>query len=323
MRRHWQIWLALVLIGMFVFMALASPILAPPLNPDLPSPFKLAGPITDMIPHPPSATVLLGTTPQQYDVFYTVVWGARNALFFGLSVALISALLGTFVGAISAYWGGRANRFSMSVTDAFLTFPVIGSVVFVSMIFILLYTKSGMYMSQTPQGETVFTPMPGATGPALNFLQSTLFLFLVRINRFALAIILFSWMPYARIINNQVSRIKQAEYVIAAQATGVRKRRILLRHLIPNSIAPAIVLAARDVGSMVVLQATFTYIGLGGESPWGQLLVLGNKWILGPGGSLSSYWWVYLPATLAIILFGLGWNLFGDELNTLLNPRER
>jgi peptide/nickel transport system permease protein len=323
MKRHWQIWLALFLIGIFVILALASPILAPPVNPGQNSPLKLAGPITDMMPHPPSSEAILGTTPQQYDVFYTVVWGSRNALIFGLSVALVSALVGTLIGVVSAYWGGTANRISMSITDAFLTFPVIGAVVFISMIFTMLYTNSGMYMSQTLQGNIVFTPIPGVTGISLNFLQSALFYFLVHVNRFALAIILFSWMPYARIINNQVSRIKQAEYVIAAHATGVRKGRIIFRHLLPNSISPAIVLAARDVGSMVVLQATFTYIGVGGNSPWGQLLSIGNKWILGPGGSLSTYWWVYLPTTLAIILFGLGWNLLGDELNNLLNPRER
>jgi peptide/nickel transport system permease protein len=323
MKKHWQIWLALFLIGIFVFMALASPVLAPQVKAGQYSPLKLAGQITDMIPHPPSSDAILGTTPQQFDVFYTIVWGSRNALIFGLSVALISALLGTLIGVVSAYWGGAANRISMSVTDAFLTFPVIGAVVFVGMIFTMLYTNSGMYMSQTTLGEIVFNPIPGATGVSLNLLQSVLFSFLVHVNRFALAIIMFSWMPYARIINNQVTRIKQAEYVIAAQATGVRNRRIILRHLLPNSISPAVVLAARDVGSMVVLQATFTYIGLGGDSPWGQLLAIGNKWILGPGGSLSSYWWVYLPATIAIILFGLGWNLLGDELNNLLNPREK
>ena len=74
---------------------------------------------------------------------------------------------------------------------------------------------------------------------------------------------------------------------------------------------------------MVILRATFTYIGLADGSHWTTILLLGQKYVIGPGGSPGTYWWVYLPVTIAIILFGLGWNIFGDELNIWLNPRER
>jgi peptide/nickel transport system permease protein len=84
-----------------------------------------------------------------------------------------------------------------------------------------------------------------------------------------------------------------------------------------------IVLVARDVGGMVLLQATFTFIGLGGNSLWGMLLVRGRDWILGPGGNILTFWWVFMPATLALVLFGVGWNLLGDGLNEVLNPRTR
>ena len=73
---------------------------------------------------------------------------------------------------------------------------------------------------------------------------------------------------------------------------------------------------------MVLLQATFTFIGLGGNSLWGNLLIWGRDYIITPGG-LLTYWWVFLPTTLVLVLFGIGWNLLGDGLNDLLNPRTR
>jgi hypothetical protein len=71
---------------------------------------------------------------------------------------------------------------------------------------------------------------------------------------------------------------------------------------------------------MVLLQATLTFIGLGGESIWGTMLSDGRNWVLGPGGNLLSYWWVFLPPTLAVMLFGIAWNMFGDSLAESLSP---
>ena len=145
---------------------------------------------------------------------------------------------------------------------------------------------------------------------------------LQRIDPVMVAFILFSWMPYARIMNTVVLRLKQTEYIQATRALGAGHATVIFRHLIPNAIAPAIVLAARDVGGMVLLHATFTFIGPGGNSLWGRLLVRGRDWVISPGGILT-YWWVFLPATLALMLFGVGWNLIGDGLNEVLNPRTR
>ena len=74
-------------------------------------------------------------------------------------------------------------------------------------------------------------------------------------------------------------------------------------------------------GAMVILEASFTFIGISGYLPWGVLLVSGRNWIIGPGGNPLAYWWVFLPVTLALVLFGLGWNLLGDGLNDALNPK--
>ena len=79
-------------------------------------------------------------------------------------------------------------------------------------------------------------------------------------------------------------------------------------------------MAARDVGYVVLLQAGFTLIGLSHRSEWGELLSLGRKYVMGPGGNPFTWIWVYLPPTLTIVFFGIGWNLLGDGLNDLMNP---
>jgi peptide/nickel transport system permease protein len=227
-----------------------------------------------------------------------MVWGTRSVLRFGLVVTILTALLGTLVGAVSGYLGGIINRLVMRITDAFLTFPAIAAV--------FLF------------GQMMIPPSPDATPTAF---QKAIFT--MRLDPVMLALILCSWMPYARLINANIIRLKQTEYAMAAQTVGVPPLRIILRHLLPNALAPVVVLAARDVGGLVILEAAFTFIGVGGNSTWGRLLVAGRDWIIGPGGNPLTYWWIFLPPTLALVLFSIAWNILGDSLNTLLNPRSR
>ena len=130
-------------------------------------------------------------------------------------------------------------------------------------------------------------------------------------------------MPYARLTQANVVQQKQTEYVQAAASLGMRNTRIIRRHLLPNVLPPVIVLAARDAGAMVILATAFTFIGLGGRTEWGMLLVAGRDYVIGAGGNPLTYWWVFVPTTLALILFGIGWNLLGDGLNAVLDPRIR
>ena len=136
-----------------------------------------------------------------------------------------------------------------------------------------------------------------------------------------IALILFSWMGYTRIIHSQVLQIKKEEYIKAARACGARNLRIIFKHILPNSITPAIVMATRDIGRMVVIQSSLTFIGIGGSSAWATLLNLGKNWIIGPGGNLLNRWWIFLPITLALVFFGVTWGFVGDELNHWMNPR--
>jgi peptide/nickel transport system permease protein len=294
---RWQNLLGALLVSGFVFVAIAAPQLAPPDDPASPGPFKQVGRVSDYIPHPPSATSPFGTASGQADMFYSVVWGTRSALGFGLVVALSTAIFGTLVGAFSGYAGKLTNGMVMRVTDALLAFPVL----------------AGVWLFQQILFPVV---LPWESTPPL-----TQTLIDLGVTPTMLALVLFSWMSYARLVNANVVRLKEAEFVLASKALGVGRVRMVFKHLLPNAISPAIVLVARDVGGMVILDAAFTFIGLGAGNIWSQLLVINRNWIVGVGGNPFTYWWTYIPPTLALILFGIGWNLLGDGLNDWLNPR--
>ncbi len=144
---------------------------------------------------------------------------------------------------------------------------------------------------------------------------------LLVVNPVMITFVLFSWMAYARLVNANMLRIRESEFVEAARVLGAGRGRILTRHLLPNALAPAIVLMARDVGAFLVLETAFAFIGLTSATEWGTLLKLSRDWVMGAGGNPLRYWWTYLPVSLALILFALGWNLLGDGLNDAMNPR--
>jgi peptide/nickel transport system permease protein len=291
-------------------LAIATPYVAPQEDPANPQNFQKIGRGSDTLPRPPNEKALLGTLSGQFDVMYTLLWGLRQALFFGISVTLITATFGVLYGAISGYLGGMTNNVMMRVADAFLAFPVLAAIVFMNQIVVILLDKAGIFYDAYHRSWFFLG--------SLTAVQQ----FLINADPVMWALILLLWMPYARLMNSSVIRLRNADYVLSARALGAGHKRIILRHLLPNTISPAIVFAARDVGGIVVLQATFTFIGLGGNSPWGELLNRARNWIVGPGGNPLVYWWSYLPATLLLIIFCVSWNYIGDSLNEWLNPHK-
>ena len=311
---RWQNILALLLLAIYAGIALAAPVLAPPEAGSSDTPFQRVTDVKDYKPQPPSSKAWLGTVATSVrnlhlDVFYTLVWGARSAFKFGLTAALGAALIGMFVGGLGAFFSGWVQSLILRITDAFLAFPLIVGVALFNQLFLIAERLSSVQV-------IVIDGVAQTTGDAL-----PLQVFFAQINPVWLALVLFSWMPTARLVNSLVMTVRQAEYVIAAQATGVRWLRILFRHILPNTIAPIIVLATANIGGMVLVQATLTFIGMGGESAWGQILAQGRHWIIGTGGNPLTYWWVFVPITFALVLFGIAWNLLGDGLNDWLNPR--
>jgi peptide/nickel transport system permease protein len=305
---RWQNWVASILVLVFVLVALAAPLLSPN-DPKSPGIFKVVGRPTITQPQPPSPDAPLGTLPHQLSVYHLLVWGTQDAMRFGLLVALSTACIGILYGAVAGYAGGSINSTMMRVTDAFLTFPIIAGVVLLQQLWLnAVYTTGGS-----------ITNMFGGSNLAKSS-DSFIQVLLRHVDPLTISLILLSWMPYARLVNTLVISLKHTEFVLAAHAVGAKPGRILFRHILPNAVTPALVFFARDVGSFVILQATFTFIGLAGNSPWGFVLAAGRDWVIGPGGNITTYWWTFLPATLLVVLFGITWNLLGDGLGEALDP---
>ncbi|MGH2627169.1 MAG: ABC transporter permease [Anaerolineales bacterium] len=132
-----------------------------------------------------------------------------------------------------------------------------------------------------------------------------------------LALGLVGWTSLARVVRGQVFAIKEQEYVEAARALGASNGRIILRHLLPNTLAPAIVLVTLGIGHAILAEASLSFLGLGAQPPtpsWGSMLTVGRDY-------LTQAPWLSVYPGLAIFLTVIGFNLLGDGLRDLLDPR--
>ncbi|MGG5823613.1 ABC transporter permease [Falsiroseomonas sp. HW251] len=128
---------------------------------------------------------------------------------------------------------------------------------------------------------------------------------------------LVSWVRYARIVRGQVLAVREREFVQSARAIGASARRIILRHILPNVLTPAIVVATLELARVIVLEAGLSFLGLGVQPPnpsWGRMLAEGRTYI-------SSAWWIITFPGLALMLTVLSVNLLGDWLRDYLDPR--
>ncbi len=293
-----------VLIGIFILIALAAPIIAPPVNPKDPykiprdgfksEPQPMGSPWTSKPPEVPfwyetlmgtdKWVHILGTSQGQYDVFYGIIWGTRTAFRTGLIVTIATFLIGIIIGSVSAYYGGVVDNIIMRIVDVFLTLPFILAALILA---------------------AVLTPKIGKSlYPAI------------------IALITFGWMGYARIIRGDILSIKERDYIMAARVIGVKDSRILFRHIIPNAIFPTLVLASLAVGDVVLSFAALSFLGIGtevGYADWGQVLSFARNWIT----SLNTYWYIIVWPGLTLVLYVMGFNLVGDALRDVLDPRMR
>ncbi len=142
------------------------------------------------------------------------------------------------------------------------------------------------------------------------------------LDKVMIALIVFGWPPYARLVRGDVLALKEREYVQAARALGAGPLRILARHVLPNMIHPVLVLASLDMGAIVLSAAGLSFLGLGSEigyADWGQMISFARNFIT----ELDAYWWTVIYPGAAIVLFVLGWNLVGDAFRDVLDPRLR
>jgi peptide/nickel transport system permease protein len=294
----------LVLIGLFLIIGLAAPLIMPPL-PDV-DPYSIPRDGYSPVPKPPMTAWNLntpplpfwykplmktdqwvhvfGTTSMQYDILYGVVWGVRTALKTGVIIELATLLIGVLIGAISAYYGGRIDNIIMRIVDVFMTLPFILAALILASV---LMPRLGRSLVPT-----------------------------------VIALIVFGWMGYARLIRGDILSVKERDYVLAAHVLGVKDARILFKHIIPNAIFPTLVVASMDIGTYVLNFAALSFLGIGtefGYADWGQMLAFARDWIT----ALDQYWYIVVYPGLVLILFVLGWNLVGDAVRDILDPRLR
>lgn len=146
------------------------------------------------------------------------------------------------------------------------------------------------------------------------------------LDKVILALIIFGWRSYARIMRSEVLSVREQEFVTAAESIGASKIRVFFHHVLPNSIFPVFVLASLDIGTMVLIAASLSFIGVGAEpgyADWGQMINFSRNWLLGAVGDPFRYWYTYTFPAIAILTFVLGWTLLGDTLRDVLDPKMR
>jgi peptide/nickel transport system permease protein len=293
-----------VIILFFVLVAALAPVLAPPINPRQPYTIPRDGfsptpksPGSAWKSRPPRLPFwwkavtgqdewvhVMGTAGGQWDIFYGIVWGTRTALKIGLMIESITLVVGLLVGSFAAFYGGWIDEVLMRITDVFLSFPSLMAALTLS---------------------TILTPVLGKSiWPAL------------------LSLIVFSWMGYARLIRGDILAVRERDFVTAARVVGGKDSRLLFRHIVPNAIYPTLVIASLNIGADVLAFAGLSFLGIGtevGYADWGQLISFGRNWI----PSLATYWWLVFWPGMALLLFVLGWNLVGDALRDVMDPRLR
>lgn len=140
------------------------------------------------------------------------------------------------------------------------------------------------------------------------------------------ALIIVGWPIYARLIRGEILQVREEDYVSAARAVGCSHVLIILKHILPNSVYPMLILASLDIGAVVLVAAALSFLGLGapvGYADWGQMVSFARNWIVGPPRNPLAYWHTITIPGLFMLFFVLGWNLLGDAFRDILDPRLR
>jgi peptide/nickel transport system permease protein len=222
----------------------------------------------------------LGTDQMGRDMLSRVIHGTRISILVGVSSVVLALFVGVPFGMIAGYYGGRVDTTVMRLMDLILAFPI--------------YLLAIILM-------VMFTPTAGLIGT----MKVTGAIAIVRIP------------IYARLVRGSVLSIKEKEYVEACRALGLRAPRILLRHVLPNCLAPIIVTTTLGIATAIIVEATLSFLGLGTQPPtpsWGWDLKANVAFI-------QANAWLALFPGLAIFVTVLGFNLFGDGLRDALDPR--
>ena len=302
----------IILLVVFVIMAITAPMFAPPAE-NARDPYLIPRDGFSTTPVRPTATHPLGTTEGQYDIYYGVIWGTRTAFRIGVVITLFTTMIGLFVGAISGFYGGWLDEVLMRITEIFQAFPFLLAAITLTSVLQTIYGRGEagplMFLAKLLAMVT-FGKSPTSEIDPIQ----------LQILTGMLAIIVFGWMTYARVIRGNILAVKSFDYALAARTIGARDMRILFRHLLPNAVFPVLVIASMNIGSYVLTFAALSFLGLGaqrGYADWGQMISFARNWV----PSLADHWYIVVYPGVAIVLFVLAWNLVGDALRDILDPR--
>jgi len=146
------------------------------------------------------------------------------------------------------------------------------------------------------------------------------------LDKVMIALAMVKWRDYVRVMRSGILTLRELDYVQAAKVMGVSNVKIMLKHILPNGIYPVLVMASMDIGSMVIVAAFMSFIGLGapkGYADWGQMVALARNYIVGPPDDPLKYWHAIAVPGICIVLFVLSWNLIGDALRDAFDPKQR
>ena len=232
---------------------------------------------------PPSLSHPMGTDALGRDMFTRALFGGRISLTVGLFVVIISVLIGVPTGALAGYYGGKLDSILMRVTDAFLSLPS----------FLVLILLSAI----------------------LREVEIPLF---ERNNVLTISLVIgvFSWTTFARLVRASFLTLREADFVAASRSLGGSDLRVIVRHILPNSIGPIIVEATLEFGYAIIEESGLSFLGFGIQPPtpsWGNLLSNAQE-------HFTKYPWLAIFPGLMIFLSIISINYIGDGLRDAFDP---
>ena len=236
----------------------------------------------DLIREPPTLRHIFGTDELGRDLFVRLWDGGRISILIGVATMLIAICIGTLIGSVAGFYGGRVDNVLMRFTDYMLSIP---------QLFLLLIFAQLLRSTNNPTLSGGPTPIIVIIG-------------------------ILVWPPIARLVRGQFLALKAKEFVEAARMSGVRNLRIIFRHILPNAASPVIVAATLRVGAAIITESTLSFLGFGVQPPtatWGNMLKNAQA-------QMTYAPWTAIFPGLAILITVLSLNYIGDGLRDELDP---